>query len=59
VQRAFDAVSAEAARHGADVLESEIVGLVPAAALRDTSPAALQLAGFTDTQILENRIRDL
>ena len=59
IRRAFEAVSAEAARHGIAVLESEIVGLVPRAALDGTSPEELQLAGFTDGQILETRLADL
>ena len=59
IRRAFDAVKVEAARHGVDVLESEIIGLVPAAALSGVSPADLQLAGFHDDQVLENRLRRL
>ena len=59
IVRAFEAVRTEAARHGVAVVDSEIVGLVPAAALTETSPAELLLAAFTDNQILENRIRDL
>ena len=56
VSRAFAAVKAEAARHGVEILESELVGLVPAAALAGVSPVDLQLTGFTDDQILEKRI---
>ena len=59
IRRAFEAVRAEAARHGVAVLESEIVGLVPRAALDGTSSEDLQLAGFTDGQILEIRLADL
>jgi glutamate formiminotransferase len=40
------------------VLESEIVGLVPAAALHSTAEYLLQLAGFDANQILENKIRE-
>jgi glutamate formiminotransferase len=40
------------------VLESEIVGLVPAAALVDTARQVLQLEQFTSAQILETRLRD-
>jgi glutamate formiminotransferase len=40
------------------VLESEIVGLVPAAALIETARRFLQLEQFTSTQILETRLRD-
>ena len=58
VARAFDAVSAEAKRLGVDVLESEIVGLVPRAALAGRTPAALRLARFGQHQILEQRLAD-
>jgi glutamate formiminotransferase / 5-formyltetrahydrofolate cyclo-ligase len=55
--RVFETVRREAARYGVEVLESEIVGLVPAAALTDTAEYYLQLAGFTQEQVLENRLR--
>jgi glutamate formiminotransferase / 5-formyltetrahydrofolate cyclo-ligase len=56
--RVFEAVKHEAERYGVNVLESEIVGLVPSAALVDAAQAALQLAGFTRTQLLETRLRE-
>jgi glutamate formiminotransferase / 5-formyltetrahydrofolate cyclo-ligase len=56
--RVFEAVKREAERYGVSVLESEIVGLVPAPALVGTAEHALQLAAFTPNQILENRLRD-
>jgi glutamate formiminotransferase / 5-formyltetrahydrofolate cyclo-ligase len=55
--RVFEAVKQEAARYGVTILESEIVGLVPAAALIGTAEHALQLASFTPNQILENKLR--
>lgn len=55
--RVFEAVQREAARYGVNVLESEIVGLVPAAALVDTAAHALQLSSFTLDQILENKLK--
>jgi len=57
ILRVFDAVKTEAERHGVAVLESEIVGLVPAAALVDNSERYLQLNSFTRSQILEERLR--
>ena len=54
--RVFGAVKQEAARYGVTILESEIVGLVPAAALVGTAEHALQLASFTPNQILENKL---
>ena len=40
----FERVAAEAANAGVAVLESEIVGLIPEAALSETTPAASSLA---------------
>jgi len=52
----FEAVQEEARRHGVGVLNSEIVGLVPAEALRGTSERLLKLEGFSSSKILEERI---
>ena len=57
IHRVFETVKREAARYGVTVLESEIVGLVPAAALVDTAEHFLQLTSFTPDQILENKLR--
>ena len=54
---AFDAVRREAERAGVQVVESEIVGLVPEGALRGVTPAELLLKRFTEDQVLEHRIR--
>jgi glutamate formiminotransferase len=54
----FDAVKREANRYGVPILESEIIGLVPAAALESSAVSYLQLARFGPDQILENRLRD-
>jgi glutamate formiminotransferase len=55
--RVFETVKREAARYGVSVLESEIVGLVPAAALTQSAEFYLQLAGFSAQQVLENKLR--
>jgi len=55
--RVFDLVKREAERYGVQVLESEIVGLVPAAALRQCVEYYLQLEGFSGAQVLENMLR--
>jgi glutamate formiminotransferase len=55
--RVFEVVRREAARYGVEVLESEIVGLVPAAALTDAAEYYLRLAGFSREQVLEHRLR--
>lgn len=53
---AFERVREEAGKRGVAVLESEIIGLVPAAALADTTPEALLLSGFMPERILEHRL---
>jgi glutamate formiminotransferase len=55
--RVFDTVKREAARYGVAVLESEIVGLVPSAALTAAAEHYLQLAHFTSAQVLEHRLK--
>jgi glutamate formiminotransferase len=55
--RVFDVVKREAARYGVAVLESEIVGLVPAAALVATAEHYLRLEGFRRDQVLETKLR--
>ncbi len=55
--RVFETVKREAARYGVSILESEIVGLVPAAALHAAAEYYLQIADFRPDQILENRLK--
>ena len=55
--RVFEAVKHEAERYGVNVLESEIVGLVPSAALAHVAQSVLQLSQFRNDQILEARLR--
>ncbi|HEX5070815.1 MAG TPA: glutamate formimidoyltransferase [Vicinamibacterales bacterium] len=57
VARVFELVKREAARDGVAILESEIVGLIPSAALTDAAAWYLQVEGFSGEQILENRLR--
>ncbi len=54
--RVFEMVKREAQRWGVNVLESEIVGLVPQAALVACARYYLQLNSFKSDQILENRL---
>ena len=56
--RVFEVVKREAARYGVTVLESEIVGLVPAAAMVATAEYFLQLENFKPNQVLEARLRE-
>ena len=55
--RVFEMVKREAERYGVAVLESEIVGLVPNAALTQSVEWYLQLEGFSANQVLENKLR--
>ena len=54
---AFDAVVQAAKTRGVGVRESELIGLIPAAALADTPPEQLQLTHFDTSRILEERIK--
>ena len=55
--RVFETVRREAARYGVAVLESEIVGLIPSAALNAAAEHYLQIAGFKVDQVLEYKLR--
>lgn len=57
--RVFEIVRREAARYGVSILESEIVGLVPSAALLSAAEFYLQIERFGADQVLENRLRTL
>lgn len=56
--RVFEIVKREAERYGVSILESEIVGLVPSAALVSAAEYYLQLERFSGDQILENKLRN-
>ena len=55
--RVFETVKREAARYGVQILESEIVGLIPSAALAAAAEFYLQIEGFKSDQVLENKLR--
>jgi glutamate formiminotransferase len=58
IHRVFEFVRREAARYGVTVLESEIIGLVPSAALTASAAWFLQMNDeFSDAQILETQLR--
>jgi glutamate formiminotransferase len=59
LRAAFDGVEELAAGYGMRVTDSEIVGLVPAAALGDDDVSALRLKGFDpERQVLERLVHD-
>ncbi|HKQ72995.1 MAG TPA: glutamate formimidoyltransferase [Blastocatellia bacterium] len=55
--RAFDLVKREAARYGVAIAGSEIVGLIPQAALNACSEFYLQIENFGPELILEKRLQ--
>jgi glutamate formiminotransferase/formiminotetrahydrofolate cyclodeaminase len=58
IHQAVEAVRREAARFGAGVEETEIVGLVPEDALFDAAEYYLQLNSFDRSTVLERKVRD-
>lgn len=56
VHRVLETIRSEATRYGLRVTRTEIVGLLPTAALIDAARFYLQLDGFSPDQILENRL---
>ncbi|MBC5629996.1 glutamate formimidoyltransferase [Clostridium sp. NSJ-6] len=56
VYRAFEMVKIEAKRYGVNVIGSEVIGLVPMAALIGCAEYYLQIENFSQDQILEKRI---
>lgn len=56
---AFEAVRAEALKHGVKIEQTELVGLMPQQALFDAALAYLQLPPETDSLVLERRMGDL
>jgi glutamate formiminotransferase/formiminotetrahydrofolate cyclodeaminase len=57
IHRVMALIREEAAHYGVPVLESEVVGLLPAEALVDASRYYLQLHHLSDEQILDNRLQ--
>jgi glutamate formiminotransferase/formiminotetrahydrofolate cyclodeaminase len=58
IARVVELVRCEAARYGATVTRSELVGLAPQAALVDAAQWYLQLDNLAPDQILENRLAE-
>ncbi|MFW6447934.1 MAG: glutamate formimidoyltransferase [Halobacteriota archaeon] len=54
--RVFETIRSEAARHGVDVVGSELVGPVPLAPLVDAAEHYLRLEEFDESQVLEARL---
>ncbi|MCI6609464.1 MAG: glutamate formimidoyltransferase [Ezakiella sp.] len=58
VYHAFEFVKREAARYGVNVVNSEVIGLVPMNALIDAAKWYLQIDDFSTNQVLETRLHD-
>ncbi len=56
IARVHEMVKREAARYGATITHSELVGMIPQAALVDAAQWYLQLDHLSSDQILENRL---
>ncbi len=56
IYRAFELVKMEASRYGVNVVESEVVGLVPEEAVVEAAKFYMQVNGFKMDQILERKI---
>jgi glutamate formiminotransferase/formiminotetrahydrofolate cyclodeaminase len=58
VARVVEFVRREAGRYGCAITRSELVGLIPQAALVDTAQWYLQLDGLGPEQVIENRLME-
>ena len=58
VRAAFEAVCAEAARHGVGIAGSELIGLIPQKALNPADVPLLRFENFNPSMILENRLKE-
>ena len=59
IGQAFDAVHAQAERHGVAIATSQIVGLVPRRALNEAAATLLRCENFDAGRVLEDRIEAL
>ena len=58
LQMAFDAVQTRATAQGVAIAESQVIGLVPQAALVQIAVQRLKLTKFDQAQVLESRLED-
>lgn len=54
----FEAVARKARALKTEIVESELIGLVPRDAFAEVSPEQILLAGFSKNQIIENRLEE-
>lgn len=58
VRQVYDAVDAEAGRLGAEIDRSELIGLIPQDATRGWNAVDIRLENFSESRILENRLKE-
>jgi len=58
VHAVFEAVQREAAKYGAGIIGSEIVGLIPRRAIEMTAESYLKVEDFSPAQVFENRLEE-
>lgn len=58
IHTALQSIKTEAAKYGIEVAESELIGLVPQAALDQAAATSLELNRFDSGQVLETRIAE-
>lgn len=56
IQKVFDTVKELAIGYGVDILESELIGLIPEAALEGVTADYLKLSGFSYEKIIETHL---
>jgi glutamate formiminotransferase len=59
IRTVFEAVREKAAQEGVNILESELIGLIPRAAIEGIPPEELRLVDFCNDRIIENHCRSL
>jgi len=57
IRAVFDTVRETAAHEGVEILESELIGLIPRAALEGITPEEIKLIDFCEERIIENHCR--
>lgn len=58
VHTVFEAIKEECEKYGVEILESEVIGLIPQEALSETAKHYLKINGFSSKQILENVLQE-
>ena len=59
IYRVLETIRMEAARWGVPVVETEIYGMVPAAAVLDSAAYYMQVAGFDPKQVIELKLLEM